>query len=437
MEEFPPHHFLCPISREVMKEPVTIFSGVTYDRTSIEKWFFTYKKKTCPATMQKASDFTLTPNHTLNRLILSWESPKNNTTSSPSSSSSSSSNGKQEHMVELLSAIDSSPFKVRSLKELSSLLQINGDDAAKSDLIRSNGVQILCRILTQILLSDASDFVTFRACEEAIAVLYQLVTVVVIVSEKEEEKLVFDLLSQPDSMRSMAIMLQRASAETRLHTLSILRNIAKKTDYDWNSDAAVIIHQGTDFFKSLLELVSDQISTKASSAALEVLIEILSKSKKSRLRAIEAGAVCVLVELLPESNRSRCEKMLYLTKLVCECAEGRTALVEHGMGIAAVSKKMLEVSRTATKVAVKVLNLVSCFHGNEKVLEEMVMCGAVKKLVALLHMDGRSSTKEKVVKMFKLHANSWKRYPCFAIHFNEYLGLIVNSNNNTYNSISI
>ncbi|KAF4388146.1 hypothetical protein G4B88_021842 [Cannabis sativa] len=428
MEEYPPHHFLCPISREVMKEPVTIFSGVTYDRTSIEKWFFTYKKKTCPTTMQKASDFTLTPNHTLNRLILSWQSP-NTTTTTSSPSSSNSSNYKHEHMVELLKAIDSSPFKVRSLKEMRSLLQIDGDEAAKSDFIKSNGVQILCKILTQILFSDGSDFVTFRACEEAIAVLYQLVSVVVLLSEKEEEHQVFDLLSQPDTMRSMVTMLQKASADTRLHTLSILRNIAKKTNYDWNSDHA---SQGTDFFKSLLELVSDQISTKASSSALEVLIEILSKSKKSRLRAIEAGAVCVLIELLPESNRSRCEKMLYLTKLLCECAEGRTELVEHGMGIAAVSKKMLEASRTATKVGVKVLSLVCSFHGNEKVLEEMVMCGAVKKLVALLHIDGRSSTKDKVVKMFKLHANSWKRYPCFSTHYNQYLGLLVNTNDNNH-----
>ncbi|KAE9621730.1 putative aminoacyltransferase, E1 ubiquitin-activating enzyme [Lupinus albus] len=37
--------FLCPISLEIMKDPVTISTGITYDRESIEKWLFTQKKQ--------------------------------------------------------------------------------------------------------------------------------------------------------------------------------------------------------------------------------------------------------------------------------------------------------------------------------------------------------------------------------------------------------
>ncbi|PON87522.1 Coatomer beta subunit [Trema orientale] len=406
-----------------MREPVTIISGVTYDRRSIEKWFFTYKKKTCPATMQILSDFNITPNHTLKRLILSWHNSSNTLTTADATATatSTSSSSSSEIMLELLSAIESSPFKVTSLKKLRSVVE-SGDDVSKADLIRSDGVESLCRILVQILASDGSDFAAFRACEEAIAVLHGLGAVPL--PENCEGKL-FDSLSQPDSMRCMAIMLQRAGAETRLHTLSILRSMAR-TDCDRNP---VIQDQGADFFKSLLELVSDEICAKASSAALEVLTEILGKSKKSRLRAIEAGAVCVLVELLPESNRSKCERILHLVKLVCECAEGRLALVEHGIGIAAVSKKMLHVSSAATKIAVKILYLVCNFHPTERVLEEMLIFGSVKNLLALLHMDGRSSTKDKVVNIFKLHGNSWKRYPCFPFELKDYLGIVSTTSN--------
>ncbi|XP_062173740.1 E3 ubiquitin-protein ligase PUB23-like [Alnus glutinosa] len=182
----------------------------------------------------------------------------------------------------------------------------------------------------------------------------------------------------------------------------------QKNGYDWN-----FVIQGVDFFKSLLEMVSDEICTKASSCALEVLIEIPGSSKKCRLRAIEAGAVCVLVELQPDSNRPICEKVLLLIKLLCECAEGRLALVEHGMGIAAISKRMLHVSITATKMVVKILwvIMICSFHPTERVLEEMLVYGSVKKLLVLLHIDGRSSTKDKAIKMIKLHGNSWKRYP--------------------------
>ncbi|WOL00651.1 E3 ubiquitin-protein ligase [Canna indica] len=111
-----------------------------------------------------------------------------------------------------------------------------------------------------------------------------------------------------------------------------------------------------DVFKSLLEVLSDEISisTKLSSSLLDVL-EIVAASKKNRLKAIEAGAARVLVELLLEVNRHSCEKALLLLKRLCERAEWRRALVEHEMGVAAVSKKMLRVSEVANKLGVKIL----------------------------------------------------------------------------------
>ncbi|XP_050385910.1 E3 ubiquitin-protein ligase PUB23-like [Argentina anserina] len=406
--DFPPYHFRCPISMELMKEPVTISTGVTYERVNIEKWFFTYKKKTCPATMQIIEDFDTIPNHILKRLILAWQTqgdPK-----SSSSELSSSPSDKHEDIEDLLSTIMSSPFKVSSLKKLRSIIDMG--EETKNDFIRSNGVEVLVQILEQIL-TENSDLVTFRACEEALCILHQFPI-------SEEEGDTFKLLSKQDSTRSMAIMLQRGSAEARLHTITIFKKMAK-TNYDWNF---VIQDQGMDFFKSLLELVSDEICSKASSCALEVLIEILRASKKNKLRAIEAGAVCVLIELLPESSRSRCEKMLQVIKLLCECAEGRLALVEHGMSIVAISKKMLHVSNVATKIGVKIMWLVCNFHPTEKVLDDMMIYGSVKKLLALLHMDGRSSTRDKVVKIFKMHGNTWKRYPCYPCDLKGYLGYV-------------
>ncbi|KAM1027492.1 hypothetical protein ACFX2G_041127 [Malus domestica] len=116
--------------------------------------------------------------------------------------------------------------------------------------------------------------------------------------------------------------------------------------------------------------------------------------------------------------------MLQVIKLLCECAEGRQALVEHGMGIVSISKQMLHVSNAATKIGVKIIWLICNFHPTERVLEEMLICGPVKKLLTLLHMDGRSSTKDKVVKIFKMHGNSWKRYPCFPCNLKDYLGFV-------------
>ena len=59
-------HFLCPISMEIMKEPVLAADGHTYDKSSIQKWFET--KKTSPITNLKI-DTIITPNIVLHKLI--------------------------------------------------------------------------------------------------------------------------------------------------------------------------------------------------------------------------------------------------------------------------------------------------------------------------------------------------------------------------------
>ncbi|KAL4338346.1 hypothetical protein AHAS_Ahas12G0201000 [Arachis hypogaea] len=58
-----------------MKDPVTVSTGITYDRESIETWLFSDKNKTCSVTKQQlsSSDFSdLIPNHTLGGLIHLW-----------------------------------------------------------------------------------------------------------------------------------------------------------------------------------------------------------------------------------------------------------------------------------------------------------------------------------------------------------------------------
>nr|GME08657.1 E3 ubiquitin-protein ligase PUB23-like [Ipomoea batatas] len=398
-----PLHFRCPISMEVMKDPVTISTGVTYERKNIETWFHTYNKKTCPATMQSIERLEMTPNHTLKRLIHAWRQ------SSPSSSSSS----KRDELVSLLSAVETTPFKVSCLKKLRTVLEV-GDDDVKDDFKRLGGVEVVVTIMQQILV-ESSDFVAFRACEEAVGVLHKLPLM-----EESDSAMTMRVLFTPELIKSMAVMLQRGSAEARYSAIATFQKLSRADSENWN---AMVQEQGIEFFKSLLEIISDDYaSAKASSSALQLLIDILDGSKRARLKATEAGGVCTLIDLLPDAAGSKCEKIMYLIKLLCESADGRLALAEHGLGIAAVSKKMLNVSTAATKIGVKILALICGSHPAERVLEEMLMYGAVKKLVALLHIGGASSTKDRAVKIFKMHGNTWKRYPCFPCDLKDYLG---------------
>ncbi|KAI5018986.1 hypothetical protein ZWY2020_043874 [Hordeum vulgare] len=67
----PPPDFRCPISLDLMRDPVVSSSGQTYDRESITRWFGA-GKSTCPKTGQVLTNLELVPNKALKNLISRW-----------------------------------------------------------------------------------------------------------------------------------------------------------------------------------------------------------------------------------------------------------------------------------------------------------------------------------------------------------------------------
>ncbi|OMO70067.1 Armadillo [Corchorus capsularis] len=66
-----PDEFRCPLSKELMRDPVILASGQTYDRPFIQKWL-NAGNRTCPKTQQVLSHTFLTPNHLIREMILQW-----------------------------------------------------------------------------------------------------------------------------------------------------------------------------------------------------------------------------------------------------------------------------------------------------------------------------------------------------------------------------
>ncbi|XP_042503597.1 U-box domain-containing protein 16-like [Macadamia integrifolia] len=66
-----PADFLCPISLELMSDPVIVATGQTYDRSSISLWIES-GRNTCPKTGQVLAHTNLIPNRGLKNLILMW-----------------------------------------------------------------------------------------------------------------------------------------------------------------------------------------------------------------------------------------------------------------------------------------------------------------------------------------------------------------------------
>ncbi|KAL7610485.1 U-box domain-containing protein 45 [Lactuca sativa] len=67
----PPEELRCPISLQLMYDPVIIASGQTYERVCIEKWFGN-GHNTCPKTRQHLAHLCLTPNYSVKGLVANW-----------------------------------------------------------------------------------------------------------------------------------------------------------------------------------------------------------------------------------------------------------------------------------------------------------------------------------------------------------------------------
>ena len=71
-----PEEHLCPISYEVMVDPVVAADGHIYERVQIERWL--EDKKTSPLTNANLSTNVLYPAHALKTIIDNWEEGEHN-----------------------------------------------------------------------------------------------------------------------------------------------------------------------------------------------------------------------------------------------------------------------------------------------------------------------------------------------------------------------
>ncbi|XP_006880863.1 PREDICTED: WD repeat, SAM and U-box domain-containing protein 1 isoform X2 [Elephantulus edwardii] len=66
-----PDEFICPITRELMKDPVIAADGYSYEKEAMESWIGK-KKRTSPMTNLVLPSLVLTPNRTLKMAINRW-----------------------------------------------------------------------------------------------------------------------------------------------------------------------------------------------------------------------------------------------------------------------------------------------------------------------------------------------------------------------------
>ncbi|RWR85261.1 E3 ubiquitin-protein ligase PUB23 [Cinnamomum micranthum f. kanehirae] len=398
-----PHYFLCPISLEIMRDPVTLCSGITYDRESIEQWIFCSKNKTCPITRQPLPDLDMTPNHTLRRLIQAWcvTNAANGIERIPTPKPPVD----KEQIIKLLEEAMNAQTQIKSLlnlKEIASqsernkrVIEAAGAVSTLSFIVKNNYTSI-----EEVTLDGGIE--STRAGDEALTILYNL--------QLSEEGLRNLAGKNADFIPSLVQVMQVGDYKSRAYATLLLKSIFKLLD------PVHLLGLKVEVLQVIVDILRDQISHQATKAALEILIEVCPWGR-NRIKAARAGAVSVLIELLLDTDERRaCEMILVVLDQLCKCAEGRAELVSHNAGIAIVTKKILRVSPVASERAVRILHSIATFSANSTVIQEMLQVGVVSKLCFVLQVDCEMKNKLKAKEILVRHAKAWKDSPCIPLY---------------------
>ncbi|KAJ3675146.1 hypothetical protein LUZ60_004188 [Juncus effusus] len=413
--EIPPY-FLCPISLQTMRDPVTLSTGITYDRTSIERWIFTDKHETCPVTKQILEDPDLiTPNHTLRRLIQIWcvdhasDGIERFPTPKPPMNKS--------QVISILKEAKKSQNMVDSLKKLRGL--ISESERNKRFVEESEEVMdFLVSVVRDYKFGDKNEELLYEeeelecnyisssniACEEALYVLYSL--------QLSQQGWIGILEKNGDFINILTTILARSNYQSRAYAIFLIKSLVRVVSPER------MISASSKLIQEVVRVIQDQVSSKSTKAALQVLYR-LGPWGRNRVKSVESGAVQLLIDLLlDEKDNKMCEMILLVLEQLCHCAEGRAILVCHGAGLAVVSKKIFRVSHVASECAVRVLHLVAKYSASRAVLQEMVQLGIVTKLFLVLQMDCSMKAKEKAKEILSLHSKVWRGSPCLSTQLN-------------------
>ncbi|KAG0473135.1 hypothetical protein HPP92_014992 [Vanilla planifolia] len=161
--------FLCPLTKQVMYDPVTIETGHTFERIAIEKWFKACqdsgRRVVCPLTSKELNNLDLNPSIALRQTIEEW-------TLRNEAAQLENKNRSNVHVVrnaELIPVIadmlKNSSSKVR-LKALQTLCVVAEDNDENKEIIAAGGT---VRTIVKFLSHDHSE-----EREEAVSLLYEL-----------------------------------------------------------------------------------------------------------------------------------------------------------------------------------------------------------------------------------------------------------------------
>ncbi|RCV23276.1 hypothetical protein SETIT_4G286500v2 [Setaria italica] len=299
-----PNDFLCPISLEIMTDPVIIASGRTYERRSIQKWLDA-GQRTCPKTQQPLAHLSLAPNFALKNLILQWCEKNKVEIQMGEPEPAAEQEERKEDIPSLVKDLSSVHLDVqrKAAKKIRILSKENPENRA---LILENGG--LPALISLVSYPDK------KIQENTVTALLNL-------SIDETNKV---LIAKGGAIPLIIEVLKNGSVEGQENSAAALFSLSMIDE----NKAAIGILGG---IAPLVHLLRDGTIRGKKDASTAIFNLILNHPNK--FRAIEAGIVTVLLKILRDKKLGMIDEALSIFLLLashpgCRSEVGSTSFVE-------------------------------------------------------------------------------------------------------------
>ncbi|CAO2840640.1 unnamed protein product [Amaranthus hypochondriacus] len=369
-----PDDFRCPISLELMRDPVIVSTGQTYERSCIEKWIGA-GHNTCPKTQQLLHNSSLTPNYVLRSLIAQWceanglELPKRPGSSNPSKTVSACSAAERSKIEELLRKLHSGkPDDQRAAAgEIRLLAKRNADNRVA--IAEAGAIPLLVDLLST---PDS------RTQEHAVTALLNL-------SICDDNKgSIINSGAVPGIVHVLKIgsMEARENAAATLFSLSVV-------------DENKITIGGSGAIPPLVMLLSEGTQRGKKDAATALFNLCIYQGNKGR--AIRAGIVPTLMGLLTEPGGGMLDEALAILAILSNHPEGKAALVSADALPVLVEVIANGSPRNKENAAAVLVHLCS---GDLKYLEAAQELGIMNSLITM-SQNGTERGKRKAQQLLE------------------------------------
>lgn len=391
-----PSLFRCPISMDVMKSPVSLCTGVTYDRSSITTWLNS-GHNTCPATAQILHSTDIIPNLTLRSLIRCWN---NSLLVLPDSPAASSRNRQSESIT--FSAVN----ERRILQSLNNVVEKKSEFYSSSvsnilefTMFSEENVEFVLNYegFVTAIIEIFHEFAGIEVLELAI-LLFNFI----IFESREKQKLIGELYRC--SVSPFVTILRKGNLNSRIGSAKVLELISR-TGQTRNK-----IIQQENLLAELFNLLNSETDRKAIDAALSALIS-LTASKFVKTELIRFGIVKTGVKILSGSDQTGpiIEKMMKLLEIVSTCTEGRNAISEDTMCVTNIIDRLMKVSDIATEHGIGVIHSV-CYLSRDRTARDAAMrSNGLTKVLLVMQSDCSGRVKQmcgELVKVFRVNSKS-------------------------------